>query len=122
MRGIATSVMEFPTPFLRMKERSFPDDYEKKLTDAGNKLVVVDFFATWCGPCKMIEPFIKNQSEIYKDVVVFLKVDVDDNEDISSRYDIQCMPTFVFIKNKEKVDEISGDNREKIKEMVEKYK
>ncbi|XP_064476940.1 thioredoxin-2-like [Ornithodoros turicata] len=98
------------------------EDFEKQLEEAGGKLVVVDFFATWCGPCKMIEPFLKNQSELHKDTVIFLKVDVDENEEISSEYAIQCMPTFLFIKNKAKVDEISGANQEKIKEMLEKHK
>ncbi|KAH9366721.1 hypothetical protein HPB48_008778 [Haemaphysalis longicornis] len=79
------------------------EDFSKKLDEAGDKLVVVDFYATWCGPCKMIEPFLKQQSEIYKDQVVFLKVDVDENEEIASQYEISCMPTFLFIKKREKV-------------------
>lgn len=84
--------------------------------------MVVDFYATWCGPCKMIEPFLKQQSEIYKDEVVFLKVDVDENEEIASTYEISCMPTFLFIKKREKVDEISGANQEMIKQMLEAHK
>ncbi|XP_050023553.1 thioredoxin-like [Dermacentor andersoni] len=98
------------------------EDFDKKLEEAGDKLVVVDFYATWCGPCKMIEPFLKQQSEILSDVVIFLKVDVDENEEVASRYDISCMPTFLFIKNKEKLDEISGANQDMIKEMLAKHK
>lgn len=98
------------------------EDFEKKLEEAGDKLVVVDFYATWCGPCKMIEPFLKQQSDILSDVVIFLKVDVDENEEIASEYEISCMPTFLFIKRKEKVDEISGANQDMIKEMLAKYK
>lgn len=98
------------------------EDFSKKLDEAGDKLVVVDFYATWCGPCKMIEPFLKQQSEIYKDEVVFLKVDVDENEEIASQYEISCMPTFLFIKKREKVDEISGANQEMIKQMLETHK
>lgn len=98
------------------------EDFEKKLEEAGDKLVVVDFYATWCGPCKMIEPFLKQQSDILSDVVIFLKVDVDENEEIASEYEISCMPTFLFIKRKEKVDEISGANQEMIKEMLAKHK
>nr|DAA34571.1 TPA_exp: thioredoxin [Amblyomma variegatum] len=97
------------------------EDFDARLEDAGDKLVVVDFFATWCGPCKMIEPFLKQQSEIFKEVV-FLKVDVDENEEVASRYEISCMPTFLFIKKKEKVDEISGANQDMIKQMLEKHK
>lgn len=98
------------------------EDFEKKLEEAGDKLVVVDFFATWCGPCKMVEPFLKQQSEILKDIVIFLKVDVDENEEITQEYEIACMPTFLFIKNKTKLDEISGANEESIKEMLDKHK
>lgn len=98
------------------------EDFSKKLDEAGDKLVVVDFYATWCGPCKMIEPFLKQQSEIYKDQVVFLKVDVDENEEIASQYEISCMPTFLFIKKREKVDEISGANKEMIQQMLETHK
>lgn len=98
------------------------EDFSKKLDEAGDKLVVVDFYATWCGPCKMIEPFLKQQSEIFKDEVVFLKVDVDENEEIASQYEISCMPTFLFIKKREKVDEISGANKEMIQQMLETHK
>lgn len=98
------------------------EDFDQKLEQAGDKLVVVDFYATWCGPCKQIEPFLKQQSEIFKDVVIFLKVDVDENEDIAGEYSISCMPTFLFIKKKEKIDEISGANQDKIKQLLEQHK
>merc|ERR1711955_78448 len=55
------------------------DDFNNQLTAAGGKLVVVDFFATWCGPCKMVAPHLEEMSKTMDDVV-FLKVDVDDCE------------------------------------------
>ncbi|PRD36130.1 UNVERIFIED_CONTAM: Thioredoxin [Trichonephila clavipes] len=55
------------------------DDFKAQLNAAGDKLVVVDFHATWCGPCKMIAPFFQELSEQNTDVV-FLKVDVDEVE------------------------------------------
>ena len=69
-----------------------------KIAEAGGKLVVVDFFATWCGPCKAIAPFIADL-EPQMENVVFLKVDVDEAEDAAVEYDISAMPTFKFIKN-----------------------
>uniref|UniRef100_A0A8K9VAZ4 Thioredoxin domain-containing protein n=1 Tax=Oncorhynchus mykiss TaxID=8022 RepID=A0A8K9VAZ4_ONCMY len=76
--------------------------FDKALEEAGDKLVVVDFTATWCGPCQSIAPFFKGLSENYQSVV-FLKVDVDDAPDVASFCDIKCMPTFHFYKNQKKV-------------------
>ncbi|XP_053573951.1 thioredoxin-like [Bombina bombina] len=87
------------------------EEFKKALVDAGNKLVVVDFTATWCGPCKMIAPFFKGLSEKYPDVV-FLKVDVDDAQDVAADCDIKCMPSSHFYKNGEKVHDFSGANQE----------
>ncbi|XP_076332670.1 thioredoxin 2 [Tachypleus tridentatus] len=95
------------------------DDFSAKLEAAGEKLVIVDFFATWCGPCKMIAPQLETLSEKLKDTVLFLKVDVDENEELSSEYEISCMPTFVFLKNKKVVHTISGAAIDKINKAIE---
>lgn len=97
------------------------NEFDTKLTEAGNSLVVVDFFAQWCGPCKVIAPRIEELAAEYPDVV-FLKVDVDECEDIASDYEITAMPTFVFIKNKQKVDAFSGANADMVKQYITKYK
>jgi len=97
------------------------NEFETKLTEAGDSLVVVDFFAQWCGPCKVIAPRIEEFAAEYPDVV-FLKVDVDECEDISAKYDITAMPTFVFIRNKQKIDAFSGANADKVKQYILKYK
>lgn len=78
-------------------------DLKAQMTAAGDKLVVVDFFATWCGPCKMIAPKVEEMEAEFKDTVVFLKVDVDEAEDAAMEYNITAMPTFLFIKNNKKV-------------------
>ena len=77
-------------------------DLEGKLKEAGANLVVIDFFAEWCGPCKMIAPVIE-EMEAQMSNVKFLKVDVDENEDVAAHYQITAMPTFIFIKNGSKV-------------------
>ncbi|XP_075681762.1 thioredoxin-like [Rhinoderma darwinii] len=97
------------------------DDFKSALSDAGNKLVVVDFTATWCGPCKMIGPFFDSLSAKYDDVV-FLKVDVDDAQDVASHCEIKCMPTFHFYKNGERVHEFSGANQASLEKKVQELK
>ncbi|XP_023389227.1 thioredoxin isoform X1 [Pteropus medius] len=81
-----------------VKQIDSKDAFEEALTSAGSKLVVVDFSATWCGPCKMIKPFFHSLSEKYSNVV-FLEVDVDDCQDVASECEVKCMPTFQFFKN-----------------------
>lgn len=73
-----------------------------------DKLVVIDFWAEWCGPCKMVGPIIDQISEEYKDKVVVGKVDVDNNDDTTSKYGIRNIPTILFIKNGEVVDKMVG--------------
>jgi len=96
-------------------------DLKTKLAEAGSNLVVIDFFATWCGPCKMISPKVEELAKENPDVV-FLKVDIDECDDIATEYEVQSMPTFIFIKNSAKIDGFSGANYEKLKETVQKLK
>ncbi|KAK7161548.1 hypothetical protein R3I94_004279 [Phoxinus phoxinus] len=99
------------------------DGFDKALAEAGDKLIVVDFTATWCGPCQSIAPFYKGLSEnpSYSNVV-FLKVDVDDAQDVAQSCEIKCMPTFHFYKNGKKLDDFSGSNQAKLEEMVNQLK
>merc|ERR1712144_105176 len=78
-----------------------------ELEAAGGKLVVVDFTATWCGPCQMIAPLFGELSEKNPDVV-FVKVDVDENQETAAACGINCMPTFQFYKNGAKAFEMQG--------------
>merc|ERR1712070_1027374 len=89
--------------------------FDEALSAAGSKLVVVDFIATWCGPCKRIAPVFQKMEEEMDDVV-FIKVDVDVNVDVAEQCGISCMPTFQFYKEGRKVDEFSGASEEKIRE------
>ncbi|XP_051983117.1 thioredoxin-like [Xyrauchen texanus] len=99
------------------------DAFQKALVEAGDKLVVVDFTATWCGPCQKIAPFYQGLSENPANSnVVFLKVDVDDAQDVAQYCEIKCMPTFHFYKNGKKVNDLSGSNQAKLEEMLNNYK
>jgi thioredoxin 1 len=76
-------------------------------TVKGNPLVVVDCWAPWCGPCRMIGPVIDTLSEEYTNVT-FGKLNTDENLDISRKFQIMAIPTLLFFKNGELVDRITG--------------
>jgi len=96
-------------------------EFDKALADEGDKLVVVDFTASWCGPCQRIAPVFAKLAEEMPDVV-FVKVDVDENEEVASDCGISAMPTFQFYKSGAKVHEFSGASEGKIKEAIAKHK
>lgn len=98
------------------------DDVQDIIMKASNegKLVVIDFSATWCGPCKMISPVYHELSESAEfSNAVFLKVDVDENPDTAAKYQVSAMPTFIFIKRGEVVDKLMGANPAALKGMLE---
>ncbi|XP_044039527.1 thioredoxin [Siniperca chuatsi] len=99
------------------------EEFKAILKEAGDKLVVVDFTATWCGPCKQIGPeFEKESANPENKNVIFLKVDVDEADDVSSSCNINCMPTFQFYKNGEKVFEFSGANKATLIEQLKAFR
>lgn len=75
---------------------------------AQDKLLVLDFAATWCGPCKRIAPIIDELATEYEGQALVGKVDVDDNEELALQYGIRNVPTILFIKNGEVVDKVVG--------------
>lgn len=72
------------------------------------KLVVVDFYATWCGPCKMLSPILEEVADELKNEIVMIKIDIDKFGEISKNYFISSVPTLLFFKNGEKVGEEVG--------------
>ena len=71
-------------------------------------LVLVDFFATWCGPCRMMSMILEEIEEEIKDKVKILKVDVDENENLARRFGIMSIPTLMVFKNGELVKRETG--------------
>jgi thioredoxin 1 len=72
-----------------------------------DKTVVVDFYADWCGPCRMLSPVIEELSSEMKDVK-FVKVDTDSESSIAGEYEVQGIPTIVFIKDGKEVERVVG--------------
>ncbi|XP_016923019.2 thioredoxin-T [Drosophila suzukii] len=97
------------------------DDLDQQLALAEDKLVVIDFYANWCGPCKIIAPKLEELAQQYSDRAVVLKVNVDDNEDITVEYNVTSMPTFVFIKGGEVLELFVGGNSDKLAKSMEKF-
>ena len=102
------------------KELATKAEFDEALKD--DKLVVVDFTATWCPPCQMIAPKFAELSETVKDYATLVKVDVDANKETSEAVGISCMPTFQFYKGGSKVHEIQGADFEAIKAKIEELK
>lgn len=73
-----------------------------------DKPMVIDFWAEWCGPCRMVGPIIEELSSEYDDKVIIGKVDVDNNDEVTSKYGIRNIPTILFIKDGEVVDKQVG--------------
>lgn len=86
----------------------FTDANFEELVIKSDKPVLVDFWAEWCGPCRMITPLVHELAEEYAGKAVFGKVDVDNNVGISSKYGIRNIPTILFFKNGEIVDKQVG--------------
>ncbi|KAN0003844.1 hypothetical protein ACTFIZ_010018 [Dictyostelium cf. discoideum] len=92
---------------------------DSELVTAGKRLVVVDFTATWCGPCKMISPYFEQLSSEYKDVI-FLKVDVDQCKSTTQSQGVRAMPTFKFFIERKQVHEFSGADKNQLKGSIER--
>lgn len=83
-------------------------------------LVVVKASASWCAPCKAMEPLVKSVSEKHKDVL-FLSLDIDDGKDLATKLNISAVPTFLFVKGGQ-VKHTQQGATQKLEELVVKYK
>ncbi|MBI4843828.1 MAG: thioredoxin [Nitrospirae bacterium] len=83
------------------------DSFDKDVLQAPG-LIVVDFWATWCGPCKIIGPIVEELANEYKGKAVFGKINTDENPDLASRFNIRGIPTLMFFKNGKSVDQLVG--------------
>jgi len=73
-----------------------------------DELVLVDFWAVWCGPCRMVAPIVEELAKDYSGKIKVVKLNTDENPDIASKYKIMGIPTIMFFKGGEKVDQVVG--------------
>ena len=94
------------------------ENYESLI--ASGQPVVIDFWAEWCGPCRMVGPIIDELATEYEGKVVIGKCDVDSSDDIVAQYRVRNIPTVVFIKNGEVIDKVVGaTSKETLKAKVD---
>lgn len=87
-----------------------------------NGVVVVDFFATWCGPCKMLAPVFESLGDEMKNEVKFLKVDIDQSLEIAQKFNISTVPTMMIFKNGKPVESLVGFMpKDKIKSKINSH-
>ncbi|MDR2885477.1 MAG: thioredoxin [Rikenellaceae bacterium] len=88
---------------------------------ASGKPVVIDFWAEWCGPCRMIGPLVEELAAEYEGKVIIGKCDVDENNSVSAQYSVRNIPTVVFLKNGELVDrQVGACTKAVLKEKIAK--
>ena len=97
------------------------EDFDKVLTDAGDKPVLVDFFAEWCGPCKMIAPIIEELAGEYEGKALITKVNVDEQQVLAQRFGVMSIPTMIIFKKGEAAEkQIGFVPKAKIEELLAK--
>jgi thioredoxin len=115
-----------------MKHRGMPNEiitiynineFNNILEEYSNQIVIVDFWATWCGPCMTFAPVFEKIFQEHSHEIIFLKVNVDLNEAIAKQYGISGIPTTLFIKNRKVIQKIVGaTNYNHIKLLIQKIK
>ena len=97
-------------------------DFDKCLKDAGDKVVAIEFMATWNRPCQLIVPQFEEMAKEFTNVIC-KKVDIDDNEETAQAVNLESFPTFKFFKNGEEIkeDQIQGSASGIIREVLKKH-
>merc|ERR1712131_284908 len=85
------------------------------------KLILIDFHATWCVPCKQIAPYLESLAAQHPDNLIIVKIDVDEAEEVAMSYQVEAMPTFVAIKNGAMIQRFAGANKNKIGALVNEH-
>jgi thioredoxin 1 len=87
---------------------SVTNDTFGEVVEKSESLVMVDFWATWCGPCKIVAPVVEELAKEYEGKVTFVKVNTDENQDLATRFNIRGIPTLMFFKGGDVKDQVVG--------------
>ncbi|KAJ1701153.1 hypothetical protein LUZ63_000932 [Rhynchospora breviuscula] len=85
-----------------------------------NKTLIIDFSASWCGPCRMIEPTFKALSAKFSQAI-FVKVDVDELPEVSRQWRVEAMPTFVIVKDGKEISRIIGAKKDELERKIQMF-
>lgn len=122
MKTTLTVLLILFTSFSMFSQVELKDENaESKLLVNNDRLIVLDFYATWCGPCKRMEPIVKELADKYGDKVDFYKINVDKSE-VDDALGIAAMPTYLFIKNSSNLEQIEGAmSKYKMESLIKKH-
>jgi len=96
------------------------EQWEQEVVNS-DKPVFVDFWATWCGPCRIVSPIVEELAKEYEGKVDFVKVDVDQNRELASKYSIFSIPTLAIFRNGQVVAQAAGAaSKESIRTYIDK--
>jgi thioredoxin 1 len=95
-------------------------DFETQV-EQGTGLTVVDFWATWCAPCRMIAPVLDQLAAQYDGKARVMKLDVDSNVKTASRFNVRSIPTMLFFKDGKLVDQVIGADKAKLEQKFKEY-
>ncbi|MFX1479371.1 MAG: thioredoxin [Promethearchaeota archaeon] len=99
------------------------EEFNKLLKNYPDSVIIIDFWAVWCGPCMFFAPIFKKLHGEFQKDFIFVKVNVDENNAIARKYGITGIPTTLFIKNDEVINQVVGAmNYEGMKKVLEKLK
>ncbi|KAA6421893.1 hypothetical protein WJX79_004989 [Trebouxia sp. C0005] len=98
------------------------DDWDSALEEAGDTLVVVDFFTNWCGPCKVMLPLLVKLQEEQSDIKVYKLNCNKKNKELGMKLNVKVAPTFQLYKNKNKVAEMTGAKIDELKALIQEHK
>ncbi|XP_028774678.1 thioredoxin H-type [Neltuma alba] len=95
------------------------ESWDQKLAEAtrDGRIVIANFSAAWCGPCKTVAPYYSELSEKYPSLM-FLLIDVDELADFSISWDYKATPTFFFLKNGQQIDKLAGANKPELQKKI----